>query len=235
MKLRIDPMKRPPRLQSDLQSDSKTLRYELENLICMAQEYSPSWENDEPTRNNAYVEAFALHCRALIFFLYGHLDEIAANGKTERFSPTVRDNDVFAYDFHRSWDQECPPPSEVMVEAKWQADKHVAHITTERREVNQPGSSKQSVWRLKDAVSAICDVVACFLKKAPTQNFDADALLWMNDSIAAWSKLTSPTQVKPVLPSVAPGSQLPAPCLQATTDARTLSPQPGVNIHGKTE
>jgi hypothetical protein len=188
MKLRIDPTKRVPRLQSDLQSDSKTLRYELENLVGMAQEYSPLWGKTDPIRNNAYIEAFAVHCRALIFFLYGHLDEITANGKTERFSHNVRDNDVFAYDFHQSWGLNYPPPSEVMLDAKWQADKHVAHITTERREVNQPGSPKQSVWRLRDAASAICDVVACFLKKAPTQNFGAAELLQMNNSIAAGTR-----------------------------------------------
>ena len=57
--------------ETELQCDSKTLRYELENMIGIAQQDSPNWEQTDRLRNNVYVEAFAVHCRALIFFLYG--------------------------------------------------------------------------------------------------------------------------------------------------------------------
>jgi hypothetical protein len=235
MKTRINPAKRPSRLRTDLQSDSKTLRYELENLIGMARDYDLSWIKTDPIRNNAYVEAFAVHCRALIYFLYGHLNEIAANGKSAKFSgKEPRDSDVLAYDFHQSWDRDCPPPTDVMIECKRQADKHVAHITTERREVNQPGSSKESVWKLGDAASAIATIMRRFLEQAPPDNFDTAELRRMRELLSEWSNASASSE----LPSVPPLARHPlnpsASWLQGRTDSRTLSPEPGFNIHGKT-
>ncbi len=227
MKLRINSTKRLPRLQSDLQSDSKTLRYELENLVRLALEHSPSWAKSEPVRNNAYIEAFAVHCRALIFFLYGHLDQITSNGVTQRFS-ALRDTDVLAHDFYSSWDRDCPPPTQVLVDSKWRADKHVAHITTDRREVNQAGSAEQSVWRLTEAVSAVCDVMSCFLENAPSQSFEAAELVRMNRSIAVWRNKMVASQVPPPSPGIAPPRASSSPHLQATTDGGSLSRQPNV-------
>ena len=233
MAVQRDLTKRPHRSQSDLQSDSKTLRYELENLVGISQQFSPHWAHTDTIRNNAYVEAFAVHCRALIFFLYGHLDEITANGKTERFS-SLRKNDVIAYDFDLSWEKNCPPPSDIMVEAKWQADKHVAHITEERREVNQAGSTRQSVWKVGEAASAICAVATQFLSKAPTQCFDAAELLRMNNAVSGVMS-DSPPLVQPMSFPAARVAQSAASSLQAKTDARTVSPQTMFNLHGKTE
>jgi hypothetical protein len=233
MKSRIDPTKRPTRSQHDRQSDSKTLRNELENLVGLVQQYSPNWIDTDPVRNNAYVEAFAVHCRALIFFLYGHLEEITAKGKTERFSP-LRENDVIAYDYYPSWSNDCPPPTDVLVDAKWQADKHVAHITEERREVNQPGSSKDSVWKLGRAASVICTVMELFLRKAPVQGFDASESDQMKSAISGLLRPDSPSQVPPMSAPFGAVAQAPASYFQAKTDARTISPQPSVNIHGKT-
>jgi hypothetical protein len=226
--MQIDPTKRPSRSLPDLHSDSKTVRYELENLIGIATEFSPDWADKNLIRNNAYIEAFAIHCRALILFIYGHLDGIAANGKTSRF-PGIRDNDVVAYDFYRSWDSECPAPTELMVSSKFQADKHVAHITTERREVNQSGSAKESVWNIGNAASEISTIMAHFLAKAPAGNFDPAELRRMNASLAAVRTPAVSNRVYSVAPPMRPNSSL-----QAKTDARTLSPGGGFTIHGKT-
>lgn len=223
MKSRIDHNKRL-RSQTELQSDSKTVRYELKMLIRLAQGFSAIQAN--PIARSAYIESFAVHCRALIFFLYGHLDEITACGKTEKFA-RVRDNDVFAIDYHHGWDKDCPPPTGMIVQSKWQADKHVAHIITDRREVNQSGSTKESVWNLSDAVSAICTPFADFLTKVRPQNLDATEMRRMSDLIAEW---TSAAKVQFVSPS-----EPPSVCLQAKTEARTLSPSSAFNIFGKTE
>ncbi len=231
MTSRIDPTKRPPRSQSELQSDSKTLRYELENLVGIAQQFFPQWVDTDPIRNNAYIEAFAVHCRALIFFLYGHLEGITALGKPERFS-ALRKNDVIAYDFYPSWEKNCPPPSDILVEAKWQADKHVAHITEERREVNQPGSSKQSIWKLGDAASALCTVVAHFLSKAPSENFDSDELVRMKNAISPQPGLNIQGKTSESAAYIIASHSLNSEELVRMRNA--ISRLPRVNIHGKT-
>ncbi len=235
MKLQSKLSKREGRSPSDLQSDSKTLRYELENLIGLASDYSPNWKDSDPIRNNAYVEAFAVHCRALIFFLYAHLDEITSNGLTERFSP-VRDNDVLAYDFYPRWDEDCPEPTQVLVESKWLADKHVAHITTDRREVNQNGSAIESIWHLKDVTSIICTAMSCFLKKASPHYFEPAELDRMNRCIEEWwrHKTTSNELLRHSPTDGPPLASIEHP-LRARTDGGKSASLPGIRICGKTE
>lgn len=227
MKQRIDHSNRQSRSATDLHSDSKTVRYEFENLLGIALAYCPNWRRDDPIRNNAYIEAFALHFRALLFFLYGHLNEITAGAKTEQFGRPF-DTDVFAIDYDKSWNSHCPSPVEVLVTAKWQADKHVAHITTVRRDVNQIGSMKESVWRLKDAASAICDVVEVFLRQVPQQNFNPDELQKMKELVTNWQ---SRNQSQALSCSVStPGLQ----SLPGVTGTDKSSIQPNWSIHGKT-
>ncbi len=234
MKLRIDLTKRLSRLQSDLQSDSKTLRYELDQLVGVAQGFSNPSVHADRIASNAYIESFAVHCRALIYFLFGHLEEITANGKSERFA-ALRDSDIVAFDFHRGGDRDHTQPTEVMLQAKRQADKHVAHITTDRREANQPGSTKESVWNLSQATSAICSVLSCFLSKAPQGNFDAAELQRMYELIAGWGRWNSAPTVQSLSQSGSSVNSLLALGLQAKTEPRTLSPETGFNMHGKTE
>jgi hypothetical protein len=241
MKLQDKLHERALRSPADLESDSKTLRYELGMLVGLAQGYSTPAIQADRIATNAYVESFAVHCRALIFFLFGHLKEITANGSTENFS-CLRKTDVLAFDFHREWQRDCPQPTEAMVKAKWQADKHVAHITTDRREVNQPGSDKESVWNLIESVTAICNTLTCFLSKAPPLNFNAIELQRIQDLITEWEGLITEWDKRSVvvkthsLPeSASPVDPVTRASVQAKTEAPTLSPHVGFNMHGKTE
>jgi hypothetical protein len=180
---------RPRRFQAELQSDSKTLHYDLDQLIGLAQRFeSPDIQSDR-IRSNAFIESFAVRCRALILFLFGHWKKVIVNGETVGFS--LRENDILAFDYHRGWDQDCPKFTEVMARAKYQADKHVAHVTIERRDLNQPGSSKESIWDLREATSAVCSALAYFITKAPPGNFDATVLREMKDLIDRWTALTN--------------------------------------------
>jgi hypothetical protein len=211
---------RPRRPQSDLRSDSKTLRYELDMLIRLAHGfYAPTVQASWISRN-AFIESFAVHCRALIFFLFGHLEEVTINGETHRFGG-LRDNDVIALDFHRGWEQDCPEFTEVMARAKRQTDKHIAHITTERRELNQPGSPKESNWDLRDAATAVCSTLACFLKKAPLGNLDATASRQMKELIDQWTSLTN----VPNVPTALPAGPSPTLAGRTITAATTCSPR----------
>ena len=218
---------RRTRTQAELQSDSKTVRYELRNLTGTAMRFSSLPVTADDIDNNAYLESFAMHCRQLILFLFGHRSTIAANG--QKATLAARNSDPIAIDFHAGWVHDCRPACEVLVRAKNRADKFVAHITDARREVNQLGSSKVSRWNLVSATSSICDAMDCFLAKAPVQNFHTDALREMREYIAEWRTWTTTLQSKSQ-PVGDPGLQL-----RPTTDARTITVNSAFKLHGRTE
>jgi hypothetical protein len=216
-----------------LRADSSTVRYELDMLLSTAQRYGEACAQGDSVGMNMAVESFAVHCRGLILFLFGHVEGLAAQGqKPERFSGE-RDTDVFAWDYHPGWRHSCPEPSEELYHAKRRADKHVAHITTDRRGVNQPGTGVESVWQLQATADELARTFARFLGGAPEVNFDPEEWRKMKAKLAPWTEATPPA-----LPATAKSGQLDDPSvikLQAKTDARTVAPPPGSYPHGRTE
>jgi hypothetical protein len=207
--------RRPVRLPSELVSDSKTLRYEIDMLLGAAAMYTPNTTNVAlKVKNNAAIESFALHCRSLIFFFYAHQRTISDGSNSESFC--VRPNDVLAVDFDPGWTSRCPTVTSVLVSAKRQADKHIAHITTERRDVNQSGSAKRSVWNFQNVTSDIVEVAQVFLRAAPSHHFDQNVLCHMLNTTAAWNAAQG---------SIPTSSSHPRPVFQIG----------GVSMHAKTE
>jgi len=187
---------RQPFKRTELHSDSKTVRYELVTLVSLEHELTRPNVQDNVTLSNAAIESFAVHYRGLLLFLYGHLDEITANGSTERFS--LRPSDVLGWDFYHGWATDCPVPSELIVRSKYRADKHVAHIVTDRREVNQAGSTTKSLWNLSAIASEICAVFSTFLTKAPPTNFDPAELERMMDLLEKRASIVVVPQARSV-------------------------------------
>src|SRR6266851_5507250 len=138
--------KRVGRSIADLRADSGTVRYELDMLLETAKRYSDADAKHDIVGTNTAVESFALHCRALILFLFGHLEGLKAKGEDDQKFNREWDTHIFAWDYYHSWQYDCPPPSDKMYRAKKQADKHIDHITTERRGINQKGTGLRSVW-----------------------------------------------------------------------------------------
>jgi hypothetical protein len=77
-----------------------------------------------------------------------------------------------------------------MLEVKRQTNKHVAHITTHRRNLNQPGN-EQSGWDVGPITSEICFKFDDFIKEAPETNFDPTALRKMKKLLADWTSFAS--------------------------------------------
>ena len=98
---------------------------------------------------------------------------------------SLRETDILAYDFYPSWLSECPMPTVEMSKAKWQADKHVAHITEARRGVNQPGTGRESVWQIGVAIDEIGKTMTMFLERAPSNNFDPTELRLMLERVSS--------------------------------------------------
>jgi hypothetical protein len=142
-------------------------------LFATAGRYVEAEQRTDIVGMNMAVESFAIHCRTMIQFLFGHMEWIERPGATkERFSP--RPTDLLAHDYYPGWQLDCPPPSQTMGEAKWRADKHVAHLTTDRRGVNQAATGIASEWEMQTAVNELGEVMAQFVAKAPAANFDAE-------------------------------------------------------------
>jgi hypothetical protein len=223
---------RPVRIPAELQADSGTVRYDLDMLVETARRYVEAEVKDVVGRNMA-VESFAIHCRAMIQFLFGHLEWIERPGKVQERFPPPRPTDVFAHDYHPGWRHDCPTPTEMLGDSKWRADKHVAHVTTDRRGVNQEGTGIESVWDIHAAVNELGAAMALFMAKAPLANFDAEELRKMK------ARLAPVVATKPAAPFIAKSGPLDDPLaavnLCAKTDARTTAPPPAFYPYGTTE
>jgi hypothetical protein len=217
-----------------LQADSATVRYELDMLLDAAQRYQEADAQRDAVGKNMAVESFAVHCRGLILFLFGHVEGLEAAGQNpERFSGD-RDTDIFAWDYHLGWRYDCPEPSEVLYHAKKRADKHVAHLTTDRRGVNQVGTGVESVWQLQATLEELATAFARFLHSAPAGNFDPAELRKMKTRLAPWIAGLP----RPAAPIIAKSGSLDCSSvvkLEGKTDARTGSPAPSYRPYAKME
>jgi hypothetical protein len=218
MKFRLS--KRAGRSVAELRADSGTIRYELDMLILAAQQNGLADARGDVAGKNMAVESFAAHCRALILFLFGHVEGLEAAGqKPEKFNG-VRDSDIFAWDYYPGWQYDCPEPSDELYHAKKRADKHVMHITTDRRGVNQTGTGVESVWQLHATVNELAGAFALFLSKAPALNFDPEELRAMKERLALWLAGTTP----PTAPVIAKSGPLDDPAAELRASAWTAAP-----------
>jgi hypothetical protein len=223
--------------QADLQADSGTVRYDLDMLVATARRYVEAEQCKDVVGMNMAVESFAIHCRALIQFLFGHLEWIERPGAMQERFPPPRPTDVFAQDYHPGWRDHCPAPTQKLGDSKWRADKHVAHITTDRRGVNQVGTGIESVWNMHAAVNELCAVMALLVARAPSANFDPQELRKMKEQLAPW--IGPPTAPRPAAPSIAKSGPLDDPSaavkMTAKTNASTTAPPPAFYLYGTTE
>jgi hypothetical protein len=209
-------MARSQRTQAELHADSRTLLYEFDMLCGTAVQLVGLDQTHQRIAYNSTVESFALHCRALIAFFFDH-------------NPRY-DSDVVAADFFAVPDHWASSHSlgQFLADAQTQAHKQIAHITTERRNLNISGG-KDGLWQISDIVQAVCKLMADFLANAPDQNLDSDA---KRNLIGLMRQNVRPA----VSPSVVHGLQGNAPNSpqgqpqKQLTDVRTI----GSSMTGKT-
>jgi hypothetical protein len=114
--------------------------YEIRHFVRAAQACDAAWYGLFP--ENFAVEVFALHTRNLLDF----------------FAPrNPRETDACAHHFYKDWE----PPEEgiVLREARWMADKHIAHLTTDRTDDLdlKTWSVEAIVWTLKPTIERFAD------------------------------------------------------------------------------
>ena len=209
-------MARTPRTQAELHADSRTLLYEFDMLCGTAAQLASLDRNRQRIAYNSTMESFALHCRALVAFFFDHT--------------TRKDSDVIAADFFAKPDEWVQAHSihSFFRMVRGQASKQIAHITTERRNLNAAGG-KDGNWQVSDIVQAICKLIASFLASAPGQNVDSGAKQKLLELVQHNARTAVP-------PSALHGSQPSAvaasrgQAAKQLTDVRTI----GDSMTGKT-
>ena len=133
------------------------VKYEFEMFLWLGQvcgnpavKIAASGKADVICLNNALIEAFAVHVRNVIDFLY-----------LEDPKPT----DVVAADFLDPgvWRQICPDISPSLSAARKRANKEIAHLTTDRI----AGSPPEKGWDFRALVTELKPLLQFFATKAP--------------------------------------------------------------------
>lgn len=102
----------------------------------------------------APLEAFAIHLRNLITFLY---------------PSNPRPSDVYARDFLKdtqTWESIYSVPSQTLKDAKLRADVEIGHLTTHR----QNGTPENKTWEVKKLVGEIMPILEQFATSADKIN-----------------------------------------------------------------
>lgn len=101
--------------------------------------------------NNALLESFAIHVRALIHFF---------------FDCAGRQDDVLAIHFFsrpEEWTKVATPLTDVLQQAKKRADKEVAHLTYSRQKV----TPEKKPWQLVPIFDDLQKAVEVFINSVP--------------------------------------------------------------------
>lgn len=139
-------MTRTIRSQEELRQASNHLFYEIWMFQTLAQGMA-SGIAGEGAINNALLESFAIHVRALIGFFY---------------SENPRGDDIIAEDFFpnpEDWISQRPLKAELLDRAKKRADKEVAHLTYTRLDV----TPEQKPWEFLKVFNDLQVLIQTFL------------------------------------------------------------------------
>jgi hypothetical protein len=129
---------------------------------------------------NFAIEVFALHLRNLLDF----------------FAPRqVRETDACARHFYNEWEE--PELNLYLREARWMADKHVAHLTTDRT-----ADIDFKIWAVEPIVRSLVPIIERFANGADLvcEGFREQ----VGDRLAELPPLRDPTE-RPPGPDLAPG------------------------------
>jgi hypothetical protein len=135
----------------DLVAASEHLHYEMMMLIGTARGLA-SGVAGESVLNNALLESFTLHARALLAFLY---------------ADKPRPDDVVAEDFVSDWVSKRPPETAPLARVHFRVGKEIAHLTYERLSVTEEARQ----WRFVEVAEEMQRVLNVFVQLTPDDSF----------------------------------------------------------------
>jgi hypothetical protein len=142
---------RKPRTENELQRSLDNLSYEISMFQRLTQGML-SGIAGEGVINNALLESFAIHVRALLGFFY---------------SENSQDDDVIAEDFFLEpdkWKNNRPLKTETLKNANRKANKEIVHLTYERLNV----TTDQKPWEFDKIANDLQVVIGFFLNSIPS-------------------------------------------------------------------
>ncbi len=127
----------------------------MADMLSSSKKIGSSSSADAIRLNFAMIEAFVIHLRNLIDFLY-----------SDRPKPT----DIIAADFCATWQTERPIISPVLKNARVRANKELAHLTTNRL----AGSPPAKQWEFSVLAGEISSLLHLFVKHARVNALSPD-------------------------------------------------------------
>ena len=133
-----------------LQEASNHLWYEIWMFQTLVRGMSSGMAGQGPL-NNALLESFAIHVRALIHFFFdcgGQRDDVLA---------------IHFFSTPDDWTSVAPPLTKVLQQAKKRADKEVAHLTYSRQKV----TPEKKPWQFMPIFNDLQKAVEAFIECVP--------------------------------------------------------------------
>ena len=146
---------RDARADNDLRKISTDLYYEVWMLESLARAIASGATGKGPLAN-AVLEAFTIHVRVVMDFLY---------------MDNPRPDDVVAQDFlppGTEWRRLCPPITNALELARKRAGKEVAHLSYARLDV----TSDTKPWPFLEIAEDVSKALNVFLQRVPREKLD---------------------------------------------------------------
>ena len=147
-------MPRTKRTEGQLRIASDYLHYEYQMLIYLANGMVSNFFGESSVRN-AILEAYVIHVRNLIYFLYAE---------------KPKNDHIVASDFFRfpdEWVKIRPQKSDSLKKAEVRSNKEVAHLSYDRAKV----TPETKPWHFIDLANEIIGVFNIYLENAPLELF----------------------------------------------------------------
>ncbi len=142
-------MARKKRTKEELIKSSDHLHYEVWMFQSLANAMASNILGTGPINNSA-LEAFIVHTRNLIHFLYAE---------------KPKNDHVVACDFITKWEELCPEKSEFLQKAERRANKEVSHLSYDRQKV----TPEDKPWEFIRVVHEVMEIFKLFLDNVPKE------------------------------------------------------------------
>jgi hypothetical protein len=100
--------------------------------------------------NNSVLEAFIIHTRNLIYFL---------------FAENPNNDHVVASDFITNWKELCPEKSDFLQKSEQRAHKEIAHLSYDRQKV----TPEDKPWEYIRVVHEVMEIFKLFMEHVPKE------------------------------------------------------------------
>jgi len=145
----------------DLLEYEEHIEYEV-NMLKFTAEFFPRLPESQGVIRNVVLEAFCIHARNLIDFLFS-------------YNPRPTDVTIRNFLSQEKLAEVMPQQSEVLKHAHWQAGKQIAHLTTDR--AKEPEAKSWNIFQIAEEIFSILRSIAPHLPSSKISDHFRNKLL----------------------------------------------------------